>query len=128
MMATAPPPVRAVSANAALLFSPVGHEFRYHRKPETPNSLSLRSAPMAHERTARLADSPPMFESRFLDFFSRVHPAIPAILFVPAVVGGVWLGIDRGLSAGPSVLLFIAGLGIWTLTEYWLHRLFFHWE
>jgi dihydroceramide fatty acyl 2-hydroxylase len=83
---------------------------------------------MAHERTARLADSPPMFESRFLDFFSRVHPAIPAIIFVPVVVGGVWLGIDRGLAIGTTVLLFAAGLVIWTLTEYWLHRLFFHWE
>src|SRR4051812_46554299 len=110
MMATAPPPVRAVSANAALLFSPVGHEFRYHRKPEMPNSLSLRSAPMAHERTARLADSPPMFESRFLDFFSRVHPIIPALIFVPVVIGGIWLGIDRGLAVGTTILLFFAGL------------------
>jgi sterol desaturase/sphingolipid hydroxylase (fatty acid hydroxylase superfamily) len=69
-----------------------------------------------------------MFESRFLDFFSRVHPAIPAIIFVPVVVAGVWLGIDRGLSAGTAILMFVVGLGIWTLTEYWLHRLFFHWE
>lgn len=83
---------------------------------------------MAHERTAQLSASPPMFESRFLDFFSRVHPAIPAVIFVPVVVGGVWLGIDRGLAAGTTVLLFLAGLVIWTLTEYWLHRLFFHWE
>ena len=70
--------------------------------------LSLRSAPMAHERTAQLSASPPMFESRFLDFFSRVHPAIPAIIFVPIVVGGVWLGIDRGLAVGTTVLLFVA--------------------
>ena len=69
-----------------------------------------------------------MFESRFLDFFSRVHPAIPAIVFVPVVVGGVWLGIDRGLAVGTSALLFLAGIAIWTLTEYWLHRLLFHWE
>ena len=69
-----------------------------------------------------------MFESRFLDFFSRVHPAIPAIVFLPVVVGGIWLGIDRGLSAGMTALLFGAGIAIWTLTEYWLHRLVFHWE
>src|SRR2546423_14351075 len=97
-MPPAPPGVRGVSANGAVLFSPVGHEFRYHRKAGTPNRLSLRSAPMAHERTARLADSPPMFESRFLDFFSRVHPAVPAIVFVPVVVGGIWPGVHRGLS------------------------------
>ena len=69
-----------------------------------------------------------MFESRFLDFFSRVHPAVPAIIFVPVVIGGVWLGIDRGLAVGTTVLMFLAGLGIWTLTEYWLHRLVFHFE
>jgi dihydroceramide fatty acyl 2-hydroxylase len=83
---------------------------------------------MSHERTAQLSASPQMFESRFLDFFSRVHPSVPAIVFVPVVVAGVWLGIDRGLAAGTTILLFAVGMGIWTLTEYWLHRLLFHWE
>jgi dihydroceramide fatty acyl 2-hydroxylase len=69
-----------------------------------------------------------MFESRFLDFFSRVHPSIPAIIFVPVVVGGVWLGVDRGLGGLEAALLVLAGLAIWTLTEYWLHRLLFHWQ
>ncbi len=69
-----------------------------------------------------------MFESRFLDFFSRVHPALPAIVFLPVVVAGIWLGIDRGLSVGMAALLFLAGIAIWTLTEYWLHRLVFHWQ
>jgi sterol desaturase/sphingolipid hydroxylase (fatty acid hydroxylase superfamily) len=83
---------------------------------------------MAHERTSRLAASPPMFESRFLDFFSRVHPAVPAIVFGPVVVAGVWIGLDRGLGIGETILLLVAGLLIWTLTEYWLHRLVFHWQ
>jgi dihydroceramide fatty acyl 2-hydroxylase len=69
-----------------------------------------------------------MFESRLLDFFSRVHPSVPAIIFVPVVVGAVWLGIDRGLAVGTTVLFFAIGIAIWTLTEYWLHRLLFHWE
>jgi sterol desaturase/sphingolipid hydroxylase (fatty acid hydroxylase superfamily) len=83
---------------------------------------------ISKERTNQLAASPPMFESRFLDFFTRVHPAMPAIVFVPVVVAGIWLGLDRGLSAGTVVLLFGAGLVIWTPTEYWLHRLVFHWQ
>jgi dihydroceramide fatty acyl 2-hydroxylase len=85
-------------------------------------------AQMAQQRSNQLSASPPMFESRFLDFFSRVHPAVPAVIFVPVVVGGIWLGIDRGLAVGTTALLFAAGIAIWTLTEYWLHRLFFHWE
>src|SRR5690348_5959381 len=83
---------------------------------------------MAQERTARLSASPPLFENRFLDFFSRVHPAIPAIVFVPVITVAVMAGIDRGYGALETIGLFAAGLVIWTLTEYWLHRLVFHWE
>ena len=83
---------------------------------------------MAHERTARLAASPPLFESRFLDFFSRVHPSVPAILYVPVVVAGLWAGLDRGYGVLGAGGLFAAGLLIWTFSEYWLHRLVFHWQ
>jgi Fatty acid hydroxylase superfamily. len=80
------------------------------------------------QRSQQLAASPQLFDSAFLNFFSRVHPSIPAIVFVPVVVIMEWLGADRGLAALELIALTIGGLGIWTLTEYWLHRLFFHWE
>ncbi len=83
---------------------------------------------MAQEQTARLAASPPLFENRFLDFFSRVHPSIPALLFVPVIGVCLWAGLDRGYGIAPVIGLYLAGLLIWTLTEYWLHRLVFHWE
>lgn len=83
---------------------------------------------MQQQRTERLAASPPLFENRFLDFFSRVHPSVPAILFMPVVAICVWAGFDRGYGAGAVIGLFAAGLLIWTLTEYWLHRLVFHWQ
>ncbi|MGB7588925.1 MAG: sterol desaturase family protein [Solirubrobacterales bacterium] len=82
----------------------------------------------AQDRTEKLAASPQLFDSEFLNFFSRVHPAIPAIVFVPVVVVMEWLGADRGLLAWQLALLTAAGIGTWTLTEYWLHRLVFHWE
>ena len=83
---------------------------------------------MAQERTARLSASPPLFQSRFLDYFSRIHPSVPAIVFVPVIAATVWLGADGGY--GALQIIALAGLGIvlWTLTEYWLHRLVFHWE
>ena len=56
----------------------------------------------AHNRTDKLAASPQLFESEFLNFFSRVHPAIPAIVFVPVVVAMEWLGADRGYGAPGS--------------------------
>jgi dihydroceramide fatty acyl 2-hydroxylase len=80
------------------------------------------------DRQSRLAASPPLFESRFLDFFSRVHPSIPAIIFVPVVIGGAWLGIDGGYDVLQVAGLLVAGFVIWTFSEYWLHRLVFHWE
>jgi dihydroceramide fatty acyl 2-hydroxylase len=83
---------------------------------------------MAHERTARLSASPPLFENRLIDFFSRIHPAVPALIFVPVIVTMVVIAADRGSGALEIAGLFGAGVLLWTLTEYWLHRLVFHWE
>jgi dihydroceramide fatty acyl 2-hydroxylase len=82
----------------------------------------------AHNRSDDLAASPQLFESEFLNFFSRVHPAVPAIVFVPVIVAMEWLGLARGQAVWELALLNLGGLAIWTLTEYWLHRLIFHWE
>jgi sterol desaturase/sphingolipid hydroxylase (fatty acid hydroxylase superfamily) len=83
---------------------------------------------MAHERTSRLSASPPLFENRFLDFFSRIHPAVPALIFVPVIATMIVFGARDGQGALELVALFAGGLLIWTLSEYWLHRKFFHWE
>src|SRR5436305_4069789 len=78
-------------------------------------------------RTDVLRASPPMFESRWLDALTRVHPSVPAIIFMPAILAmSIW-----GLS-NVSVLEFIGlavgGYLLWTLFEYWLHRVVFHFE
>jgi len=83
---------------------------------------------MAHERTARLSASPALFRNRFLDFFSRIHPSVPAIIYLPVATALVVLGANEGQGALTVVLLVIAGLALWTLAEYWLHRKLFHWE
>jgi sterol desaturase/sphingolipid hydroxylase (fatty acid hydroxylase superfamily) len=81
---------------------------------------------MAQERTARLSASPRLFKNRFLDFFSRIHPAVPAIIFGPVIVALIALGTREGVGTVETVLLVLAGLALWTLAEYWLHRKFFH--
>jgi sterol desaturase/sphingolipid hydroxylase (fatty acid hydroxylase superfamily) len=74
-----------------------------------------------------LRASPPMFESRLLDALSRVHPLVPVLIFAPAIAvlaawslsrhsGLVWIGLAAG------------GYALWTLFEYWLHRVVFHFE
>lgn len=83
---------------------------------------------MPSDRTARLSSSPPLFESRFFDFFSRIHPAVPALIFVPVIAILFWLGASDGQGALELVLLAAGGIALWTLAEYWLHRKLFHWE
>jgi sterol desaturase/sphingolipid hydroxylase (fatty acid hydroxylase superfamily) len=68
-----------------------------------------------------------MFESRLLDRFTRVHPAVPVVLFGPVIALLIVLGVDRnGWLA--TVGLVAGGYVLWTLTEYWLHRVVFHFE
>ena len=81
----------------------------------------------AQTRTDVLRASPPMFESRLLDFFSRVHPAVPVLIFAPAIVALVIWSLSN-VSAGLTLVMAIAGYALWTLFEYWLHRVVFHFE
>jgi sterol desaturase/sphingolipid hydroxylase (fatty acid hydroxylase superfamily) len=66
-----------------------------------------------------------MFDSKFLDKMSRVHPAVPPILFVPAILALLVLGFVHGVGA-LAVVYLAGGYLFWTLTEYWLHRIVFH--
>ncbi len=78
-------------------------------------------------RSEVLKASPPMFESRLLDACSRVHPSVPVILFLPAIAILLTLATER-VSAGWVVALTMGGYLFWTLTEYWMHRIVFHFE
>jgi dihydroceramide fatty acyl 2-hydroxylase len=78
-------------------------------------------------RTDVLRASPPMFESRVLDSLSRVHPVVPVLIFVPAIVALLVWGLEA-VSVGTALALVLGGYALWTLFEYWLHRLVFHFE
>ncbi|MBX3126325.1 MAG: sterol desaturase family protein [Polyangiaceae bacterium] len=74
-------------------------------------------------------ESPRMFDSDVVDFFSRTHPIVVPLLYVPATVALLWYGVARaGVGAAASVLYFLLGLVVWSLSEYWLHRTVFHWQ
>jgi dihydroceramide fatty acyl 2-hydroxylase len=83
------------------------------------------------ERAASRADvlraSPPMFDSRVLDALSRVHPTVPVFIFLPAIALMAAWGLSS-VSVLGTVGLVAAGYALWTLFEYWLHRLVFHFE
>ena len=81
----------------------------------------------AHPRGEVLRASPPMFESVLLDRLSRVHHLVPVAIFVPAIALLSALALDR---TAPDVAAACAAAGwlFWTFTEYWIHRLIFHFE
>ena len=82
---------------------------------------------MATRRSEVLRASPRMFESEFLDRFSRVHHYVPVAIFLPAIVILFWLGLQES-SVGRVAILGVAGYLFWSLSEYWIHRVIFHWE
>src|SRR3954453_343929 len=68
-----------------------------------------------------------MFKSRWLDALSRVHTAVPVVIFGPVTLIAFVLGATRVGLLG-AIGAAAVGYVVWTLTEYWLHRLVFHFE
>src|ERR671937_794851 len=79
------------------------------------------------DRSEFLKASPPMFKSGLLDRFTRVHHLVPLLLFSPGIALLLALGVDR-LGPWRTVGFALAGYAFWTLTEYWMHRVVFHFE
>jgi len=68
-----------------------------------------------------------MFRSDFLDKFSRVHYSIPLFIYIPVILFFLYNSlVDRSLNLSQVGLLYAAGIIIWTITEYSLHRFIFH--
>ena len=79
------------------------------------------------DRSEILKASPPMFKSGVLDKFTRVHHLVPVVIFLPAIAVLFAYGIERvGFVA--SLGYALGGYVLWTLAEYWIHRVIFHFE
>ncbi len=69
-----------------------------------------------------------MFENDALEYFSRIHPATPFVVWTP--VAGYFLVrsvMHHGVTVAATAGMFLAGLLFWTIAEYTLHRYVFHW-
>jgi hypothetical protein len=86
-----------------------------------------RLDPSSMSRQEYLKASPPMFGPAWMDRLTRVHVAVVPSIFVPAILIFAVLAL-RDLPWWQVGLLLIAGYVVWTLTEYWLHRIVFHFE
>jgi dihydroceramide fatty acyl 2-hydroxylase len=87
------------------------------------DGTSRRSA-----RAERLAASPPLFASPLLDRLTRVHYLVPLALYGPVVCALFIWSTTGGLGVVTAVAWAAGGYLLWTLTEYWLHRVVFHFE
>jgi len=72
-----------------------------------------------------------LFKSDFLEFFTHIHPAVVVAIWLPVSIFFLVQSLVA-LPAGASALHipagFLAGLFVWTLTEYLVHRFVFHYE
>ena len=71
-----------------------------------------------------------MFESDFLDKFSRVHYTVPLFIFIPMIGYFLYKTILIIPEVGMLnvVGLFTLGIFVWTIFEYTIHRYIFHYS
>ncbi len=68
-----------------------------------------------------------LFENKLLERLTRTHIAVPLIIFTIISIGLIIYGINNSLIIVISVApLFVAGLLVFTLIEYVMHRYVFH--
>ncbi len=56
-----------------------------------------------------------MFRSGFFEAFTKVHPVVPALLFLPVLAWSAWTGLQ---ALGPLLMVpaVLGGLLFWSLT------------
>lgn len=72
-----------------------------------------------------------MFESDFIERFSRIHPATPFVFWLPVLAYLVYRSVTASsgfVGVGPFVGLVVAGILFWSIAEYVLHRYVFHFK
>lgn len=72
-----------------------------------------------------------LFDSDALEFFTHIHPGVVLLLYVPVVLFCLWSGVAARLPGDSWTPIwggYLAGLFVWTLSEYLLHRFLFHYE
>ncbi|MCF7947630.1 MAG: sterol desaturase family protein [Spirochaetia bacterium] len=69
-----------------------------------------------------------LFQSDILEFFTHIHPAAVAAVYLPLILFLLMFGTLQGAPGGAWVvpLLWAVGLLMWTPSEYLLHRFLFH--
>lgn len=68
-----------------------------------------------------------LFRNDFLESLTHVHPIVPLLFWSPVAGWLLWRAIaGAGLPAEELALCALAGILVWSLSEYLLHRFLFH--
>lgn len=71
-------------------------------------------------------ESVKLFKSSFLERFTYIHPATPLVVFLPVVTYFLYLAHTKHIWH-TNLGFFFAGIVLWSLVEYGMHRFLFHW-
>src|ERR671917_2796161 len=90
--------------------------------PSAFRALFLTRAKLAPMRRSEvLRASPPMFKTRWLDPLSRVHPAVPVVIFLPAIAVLAVLALGR-MEVLPALAWLAGGDAFCTVPQKWIPR------
>jgi sterol desaturase/sphingolipid hydroxylase (fatty acid hydroxylase superfamily) len=67
-----------------------------------------------------------LFDNGLLERLSKISPVTVLAIYLPVALFFAWKSFAVGVSAGSFVILFLSGLAVWTLFEYFFHRYIFH--
>lgn len=82
-----------------------------------------------HKVISHKDESIPLFESRWLDIFSRVSWFVPLVIFVPVITYCLYLSIVTfAFSISITAAYILGGIFLWSVIEYFFHRFVFHYS
>jgi sterol desaturase/sphingolipid hydroxylase (fatty acid hydroxylase superfamily) len=73
-------------------------------------------------------DSIKLFKNSFLNSLSKVHFTVPLYIYIPVILFFSYRAFTNQIGIAGFFIYFLAGLLVWTATEYLLHRFIFHYE
>jgi len=68
-----------------------------------------------------------LFKNPVMEYFSHIHPATPLVVYLPIIAVALYSGF-KDTNPLNGTLTFLAGIVIWTLLEYTIHRFAFHYH
>lgn len=73
------------------------------------------------------AKSVRLFDNDILESLTRVHPIVPLLFWSPVILYLLWQSVTvNDLSVMQISALLVPGVIAWSFTEYWVHRIPFH--